>query len=712
MTSRIKIWIMQESGFEFGNHYHFLDSMIVLDMMKKQSYGFNTFAALRVGEIQQKTDLEDWRHIQSKENIADILTKGAAPSKIAAGSPWQCGPAWLSGPPSSYPVTPLNIKKNSDDIEEIAKFYKKESKTNTASIVQTFKIKSALYASGLRSEKVILRSEMDDEGFDGLILRCGNLEKLVRCVAYLLRMVGKLRKVQYIMREMGKDHRLDQWRKISTEISASEYIDAYNFLIYWEQNERLKEAEIKKLVPKTVMVHLSNFGFSVPHVVLGGRIRNFPVGFSSNPSIPIIPYGVLAKLVVLFYHTRHHREVDTTVTFVRNDLWVVKARKIASGIDARCKFCLVKRNKLASQQMGTLPSFRTEVSPSFSVTCMDLFGPYEIRDDCVKKGPRIYKKVYGVLFTCASTRAVHLDIAVDYSTESILHTLRRLLALRGDVRLIISDPGSQLMSASKELIEWRKGWDMEQLERFGASKGLEWRSIMASSQHQNGVSEILIKLVKGVKKSLLHALGDTKLSLNEMNTLMLEVSNLVNERPIGLQPNNRTDCEYLSPNSLLLGRSSARITSGPFQPNQVFTDDPKAARTRFLLVQSITAQFWKVWMKIYFPSLLVRQKWHTEKRNLMVNDICVLKEQNAFRGEWRLCRVSQVFPDNDGKIRNVEVMVKPRQGGSVKYVVTKPIYLNRHVSNLVVIEGADDQDHLPVRDEAEGMCDGEISEQK
>ena len=160
--------------------------------------------------------------------------------------------------------------------------------------------------------------------------------------------------------------------------------------------------------------------------------------------------------------------------------------------------------------------------------------------------------------------------------------------------MIVSDPGSQLMGASRELSDWRKGWDIEQLERFGASKGLEWKSIMASSQHQNGVSEILVKLVKGVKKSLLHALGDTKLSLNEMNTLMLEVSNLVNERPIGLQPNSRTDSEYLSPNSLLLGRSSARISSGPFQSDQVFTDDPEAAKTRFLLVQAITAQFWKV----------------------------------------------------------------------------------------------------------------------
>ena len=190
---------------------------------------------------------------------------------------------------------------------------------------------------------------------------------------------------------------------------------------------------------------------------------------------------------------------------------------------------------------------------------------------------------------------------------------------------------------------------------------------MVNSQHQNGAAEVLIRLVKGVRKSLLHALGDTRLSLNEMNTFMLEVSNLVNERPIGVQPNSRTDSEYLSPNSLLLGRCSTRISSGPFQPDKVFTDDPRAAKNCFLLVQAITAQFWKVWMKIYFPSLLVRQKWHTEKRNVMVNDVCLLKDSNAFRGEWRLCRVSEVYPDDHDRVRNVQIMVKARQGGSTDY---------------------------------------------
>ena len=71
---------------------------------------------------------------------------------------------------------------------------------------------------------------------------------------------------------------------------------------------------------------------------------------------------------------------------------------------------------------------------------MDLWGPIMIRDDCVKK-------VYGVLFTCSATRAIHLDVSLDYGTESMLHTIRRLMASKGDIRQVVLDPGSQLVSA-------------------------------------------------------------------------------------------------------------------------------------------------------------------------------------------------------------------------------------------------------------------------
>ena len=183
---------------------------------------------------------------------------------------------------------------------------------------------------------------------------------------------------------------------------------------------------------------------------------------------------------------------------------------------------------------------------------MDLWGPIIIRDDCIKKGPRVLKKVYGVIYSCALTRAVHLDVAIDYSTEAILHTVRRLMARRGMVRRIISDPGTQLKGACSELKRWRKGWSMSELIGYGADKNLDWEFIMADSQHQNGASEILVKLVKGVTRSLTHSLGDTKFSLNELFTLLDECANLVNERPIGLKPNMQTDGRIRFESTVLL----------------------------------------------------------------------------------------------------------------------------------------------------------------
>ena len=378
------------------------------------------------------------------------------------------------------------------------------------------------------------------------------------------------------------------------------------------------------LVPRRIKVKLEVYDMTLEHVVLGGRISSYPIGFGIKHEVPIIPYGPLGRLVLLHYHDKHHRDVDTVVAIARADIWVIKARKLAAEWDNRCRICKIKRQKRAGQIMGELPEFRTEMRPAWTSVNMDLFGPITIKDDCVKKGPRTTKKVWGVVYTCTLTRGVYVDVAINYDTEAVLHTIRRLMAAKGDVKLIISDPGSQLKGASKELINWRRGWKEEELVRFGSAKGLDWNFIMPDSQHQNGAAEIMVKMVKGVEKALMKSLGDRTLSLNEVNTLFAEVSNLVNERPIGVKPNLNAHPEYLSPNSLYLGRCSEKISSGPFQPDGIPTEEPNLMKKRFQLVQAITEQFWKNWTMLYFPSLLIQHKWHTAMRNIKVRDICLL----------------------------------------------------------------------------------------
>ena len=75
-----------------------------------------------------------------------------------------------------------------------------------------------------------------------------------------------------------------------------------------------------------------------------------------------------------------------------------------------------------------------------------------------------------------------------------------------------------------------------------------------------------------------------------------------------------------------------------------------------------------------------------------MNDICLLKDTNAFRGEWRLARVISVSPDQHGVVRNVEVAVSQNSNGSVVYKPSNLSYLKRHVSNLIVIVPADDNE--------------------
>ena len=670
---RVKEFICKQSGVIFGNHVLLIDSKIVQYMIQKSSYGYGTFAGLRVGELQQKTNPKNCLHIRSEDNIADILTRGASPSYLGPTSKWQCGPEWLSLEQNKWPASlPDNLVLSPDELNQEKMFHVK----SVCKLAKTY-------------QSTCIPSKPD---LDKVIFRAGSLKKLIRTVVFVMRVELSDLKV---ITEASPHSNLsggvhpNKLSKID-EISASEYHDAWLYLLEHDQEKRLIEKNIQRLVPIMIEEKLSNYDYSVKLYIIGGRVKNFPVKFAGNQHIPILPASSLGRLVVSYYHNKFHRDPDTTVTFTRNDVWVINCRKFASSLDSRCKICIVGRRHRASQIMGNLPSIRsTEVAPAWSAVNMDLFGPIQIRDECIKRGPRVVKKVWGVVFCCTRTRGVYLDIASDYSTESILHTVRRIMASKGQITNIISDCGLQLRGADKELREWRSSWDPLMLKRFGSDKGLNWHFVMPNSQHQNGAVEIMIKLVKGIKTSIMKSLGDTKLTYNEMNTMFLEIAQLCNERPIGIKPNSCTDPEYLSPNSLFLGRASDRIASGPFTPSEIFEENPIQFRTRFHLVQGITNQFWKVWTRLFFPSLLIRQKWHSSKRNIQVGDVCILQDSNTMRGEWRLVVVTNTYPDESGHVRNVEVKAKPRQDGSLPYVPTAASLMKRHVSNLILLVPVD-----------------------
>ena len=156
--------------------------------------------------------------------------------------------------------------------------------------------------------------------------------------------------------------------------------------------------------------------------------------------------------------------------------------------------------------MGQLPQERLKPAPAWHCTAVDVFGPFKIRDE-VKK--RTTGKAYGVIFHCLGTIAVHVKLAPDYGTKKVLMLLQRFVSLRGYPANLLSDNGTQLKAANEELQKVFKAWDWDELNAFGATKGMQREFISADAPWQNGISEALVKLMK---KGMSVAIGETTLT--------------------------------------------------------------------------------------------------------------------------------------------------------------------------------------------------------
>ena len=85
-------------------------------------------------------------------------------------------------------------------------------------------------------------------------------------------------------------------------------------------------------------------------------------------------------------------------------------------------------------------------TPPCYYTACDYFDPYKAKISRKKTANN-----YGVIFTCLNTRAVHLELTVDYSTMEFMQTLRRFFAIRSQPAMMLRENGSQLVSAECEL---------------------------------------------------------------------------------------------------------------------------------------------------------------------------------------------------------------------------------------------------------------------
>ena len=104
IAKRIRNLLKRECRLRYSKEYVIVDSEIIRAMIQKDSYGFNTSVALRIGEIQEPTNPSDWYWVDEKLNISDWLTRGKSPRELGEDSLWQRGPDFLRLPENQWPI--------------------------------------------------------------------------------------------------------------------------------------------------------------------------------------------------------------------------------------------------------------------------------------------------------------------------------------------------------------------------------------------------------------------------------------------------------------------------------------------------------------------------------------------------------------------------------------------------------------------------------
>ena len=147
--------------------------------------------------------------------------------------------------------------------------------------------------------------------------------------------------------------------------------------------------------------------------------------------------------------------------------------------------------------MANLPKQRLLIyDKTFAATGADYFGPFLVKHSKTTRRNQALTKRYGVIYACLTTRAIHLELAGDLSTDSFILSLRRFISRRGHIKIMKSHNGTNFVGAATELKERLSILDQMKVENFLTVKDIEWGFNLPLCPWMGGSWESLIKSIK------------------------------------------------------------------------------------------------------------------------------------------------------------------------------------------------------------------------
>ena len=399
--------------------------------------------------------------------------------------------------------------------------------------------------------------------------------------------------------------------------------------------------------------------------------------------LPILP--ATSRLAVCIMNSAHgecHRGGADSCFRSRGIAWILRARALADKVAADCPKCPILWKTKVEQRLANLPEERTRVNEKpWTSVAIDLFGPYKIR---VLPHNRNLVKVWPIVFGCMNTGALHVEVAGNYGADAFLQAYTCFTSVRGAPSKVYTDKGSQLTRASTNVTESAENWDWSKVEDSTSKDSTTWRFTPPASQWRNGLAESRVRCMKEGLDLMMPA-GAENLSFTEFQTVIKKICNSINDRPLAVKRSgDKNDGEIMpiTPNSLLLGRTSVQ----PQSLVDIDEEDKLVKRMKF--VEEVEREWWKLWFSTVFKDMFVRNSWKQKSENLRPGDIC-MKGYSSSLGKERyvLCRVDEVHPDEEGLVRTVTVLSRPRDSRekSLPYKTKLLVREKMSVQRLVLI---------------------------
>ncbi|XP_048481684.1 uncharacterized protein LOC119693389 [Plutella xylostella] len=622
--------------------YAWTDSQIVIAWLSGEPNRWKPFVANRVVEIVENLNNNQWYHVQSKENPADLTSRGMLLSELKQCDLWWKGPKWLT-------ETEIEMSKPEITKTELEKRKTKEVCTLTKEEDLESKKEKVYTNLNVTTEKSNIEEKPLTEQFE----QFENLKQLIRSISLCRRFLN-YKKVKDTELPFTTEE-LENTLRTCIKLSQTE-----------EFGEEIDKLKMKKQVKNTSKLKSLN-PYLDEHQILrvGGRLQHANISYESKHPIILGNKNCLTNLIVADAHLKTlHGGVQLTMSYLRSKYWIVRTKGLVKSHIHKCLTC-AKHSAIAKKQiMGELPKVRVTPARAFIRSGVDFAGPFHV---LFSKGRGAKtNKAYIAIFICMATKAIHLELVGDMTSQSFIGAFKRFVARRGICSDLWSDQGRNFVGANKELQE---AWQEAKLEFTGeiedslASDGTQWHFIPAYIPNMGGLWEAGVKSIKHHLKRIL----TTNLTFEEMTTVLCEIEACLNSRPLCPIDEADTDnMDILTPGHFLIGEAPRAIPTPNLNNTKIST------LSRWQHTQKLVQDFWKRWVQEYLTRLQQRPKWMNKQDEFKTGQIVLIKNDNLPPGKWALGRITDKHPGPDGYTRVYSV----KSGDSViKRSVTKLCYL-------------------------------------